>query len=145
DQGRSMIRGTISKLPADRLLLEQDESRLEVARQGGGMIKSAGVQPESLRLVAPGPVDGPLQEPAAKTLADILRHQAELDHLDLIRSAAVQLGEAGGRALDVQDMQLIPGIAEDGGERLIRHLAATQPVVILAHGVVKRAVIRHAR
>src|SRR5262245_12842832 len=88
--------------------------------------------------LAPGPADGPLQEPAAKTLADILRHQAELDRLDLIQSAAVQLGEAGRGALDAQDMQLISGVAEDGGERLIRELAATQPVVTLAHRVLKR-------
>src|SRR5262249_55595521 len=67
-----------SEFPANRLLLEQLEPALEVVGQGGGMIQSAGVQPESLRFVAPRLVDGPLQEPFPQPLADEIRRQTEL-------------------------------------------------------------------
>jgi len=86
------------------LLLEQHEPSLQIVGQSGGVIQRAGVQPESFWLVAPGFVDGPLEEPFAKSLADKFGHQAELDQLNLIRLAAIQLGEASGRGVDVQDV-----------------------------------------
>src|SRR5262249_14800988 len=124
-----------SKFPPNRLLLEQHEPRLRVIRQGGGVIQGAGVQPEALRLVAPGLVDGPLQKPFAQPLADEIREQAKLDQLNLMRRTAIQLSEASGRATHVQDVQLMAWIAEEGGQRLLRHFSATQPMVLFAHGV----------
>ena len=88
-----------SRLPANRLLFELHEPRLQVVGQGGCVIQSAGVQPESFRIVAPSFVDGPLQEPFAKPLSDELGHQAELHQLNLMRLAAIQLGEPSGRAI----------------------------------------------
>src|SRR4051794_3688575 len=103
------------------------------------------MQPESSRRVAPGFVDGPSQEPSTQPLADEVGHQAELDQLDLVRLAAIELGEAGGRAIDMQDVQLIPWVTDGGGKCLIRHLSATKPMEVLAHGVVERSIIRHGR
>ncbi len=74
------------------------------------MIQRAGVQPESFRRVTPGFVDGPLQEPSAKPLADEVGHQPGLHQLDFIRLPAIQLGKAGGRTIDVQDVQLLPWV-----------------------------------
>src|SRR4051812_44678797 len=103
------------------------------------------MQPEWLRPVGPGLVDGPLQEPSAKPLTDEIGHQAELGQLDLIRLAAIQLGKSSRRAIDVQDVQLISWVADDGGKGLIRQFPATQPMEAFAHGVVERAVMRHGR
>jgi len=67
--GAAAGRHLASKLSANRLLLELREAGLQIVGPGGGVIQRAGVQPESFRLVAPGLVDGPLQEPLAKSLA----------------------------------------------------------------------------
>ena len=82
--------------------MKQYESRLQIQGQGGGVIQSAGVQPESFRPVAPGFVDGPLQEPFAKPLPDEIGHEAELDQCNLIGLTTIQLGETSGRPINVQ-------------------------------------------
>jgi hypothetical protein len=52
------------------------------------------MEPEPPGPVAPGFVDGPLQELPAQALVDELRHQAELDEFDVVRVAPVQLGKS---------------------------------------------------
>ena len=105
---------TYSLLPANPFLLEQCKPRLFVIGQSGGVIQSAGVQPESSRnsRLCRWSIAGTI----AKPLADEVTHQAELDQLNLVRLAAVQFGKASRCAIDVQDMQLIPFIAQDGGK-----------------------------
>src|SRR5262245_42572693 len=65
------------------LFLVDDEARLQVVRQGSGVVLVAGVQPEAPGLVAPRPVDGPLEEIPPQALADELRQQPELHQFDL--------------------------------------------------------------
>src|SRR5262245_61950508 len=76
------------------LFLVDSEARLQVFRQGSRVVLGAGVQPEAPGLVAPRPVDGPLEEIPPQALADELRHQPELHQFDLAFGAPVQLGKA---------------------------------------------------
>src|SRR5207249_6600153 len=93
-----MSAGTLN-LPFFRHFLEQAESRLQVIGQGRRMIERASVQPEALGIVAPGLVDGPLKEVFPKSLTDEAGHEAELDQLDVLVLAAIQLRETGRRPL----------------------------------------------
>ena len=80
------------------------------------MIQRASVQPKPLRLVTPHLVNRPLQKPPSQSPADESRHQAELDQLDLIPLATIQLGKARRRSIDVQDVQLVPVLPTPDGK-----------------------------
>jgi hypothetical protein len=106
------------------------------------MIQRAGMKPESLGLIAPGFVDCPLQKILAEALTDELRHQAKLDQFDFVVVAPVQLGKARRRAFDMQDVDLVERIVDEGGKLGIRKAGSKKPIVVFAHTVVKKAVKR---
>ncbi len=79
------------------------------------MIERASVQPEPFGFVAPGSVDRPLQKPLSQPLADEISHQAELHHLNFVVFAPVEFRKTRRRTIDMQNMQFIPRVSNDGG------------------------------
>src|SRR5947209_14290485 len=112
--------GPRSDLSADHLFLVQIETSVAVIGQRGGMIQRAGMQPEPAGLVAPGLVHRPLEEPFAQTLPDEFGHQTELGQFDLAGDPPVQFGKARRRAVDVQNVNLVPRVIQDRSEFGIR-------------------------
>ncbi len=134
-----------SQFASDRFLFEEREACLQIVGQRGGMVERASVQPEAARLVAPGLVNGPLQEPFSETLADELARQPELDEFNLARLPTIEFCEAGRSSSDVQHVQFIEGMLNDGSELLVRHLAATEPMELATDGVVESPIVLHCR
>ena len=104
------------------------------------MVERASVQPEAASLITPSSVDGPLQKPFAQSAADELACEAELNQFDFAGLAAVELREAGGDAVDVQHLQFIERMLDDGGEVRVREFAAAEPMKRAADGVVQIAI-----
>ena len=100
---------------------------------------------KSRRLVAPRPVDGPLQEILAQPLADEFRDESELNDLDLVFFATIEFGEAAGNAVDMQHVDFIFRIVNDGRQRVITQSLATSPIPGCTDRVVKEAVIGDRR
>ena len=99
------------------------------------------MQPEAARLITPGLVDGSLQEPFSETLPDELARQSELDEFDLSRLPPIEFREAGMSSRDVQHMQFVERMLNDGSELLVRHLAATEPMELTADSVVESPIV----
>src|ERR1700736_6275695 len=108
-----MVRSDLAFL---RDFLVEGESGFQVIGQGRRMIEGAGVQPEALGVVPPDLVDGPLEEKLPESLADEARHEAKLNQLDVLWPAAVQLRKPGRSPLDVQHLDFVPRVLQDGGQ-----------------------------
>src|SRR5579871_2819994 len=110
------------------LFLVNGEARLQVIRQGSGMVLGAGMEPEAAGAIAPRLVDGPLEEIPPEALSDELRHQAELHQFNLALDPPIQLGETSRNALDHQDVNFKPRIVQQSSKFGVRQFLADGPV-----------------
>ena len=65
------------------------------------MVKCASMQPESLGLITPSLVNGPLQKPFAQSLANKLAYQTKLHQLDFVRLATIEFCKTRGHSIDM--------------------------------------------
>src|SRR3546814_1342648 len=98
---RSSSRNDAGQLRVEDLLLllaVGREARLLVQRQGAGVVHGVGVDREPLGRVAPGLLEGRVQQVAAEAAADAVRHEAEVGEVD---GAPVDRGLAPAVELEV--------------------------------------------
>src|SRR3546814_6968872 len=99
--------------------------------------------------LAPGLLDGGVEQVAAEPAADAVRHEPEVGEVDGAAGAArlvapVQLEVAGRRSVHMKHEDLDAVVGEDAGELGICHMAPIQPAPRAADRVVQLAVESHS-
>src|SRR5579875_4016279 len=107
------------------------------------MIEIAGMHPKALGSMAPGRIDGPIQQIGAEALADEIGDQPEIGELDLGIPAAIEFRIAGGRAGDIEYVDLDARVMDGLGEHGIVKGPSLVPEPRLTHRVVKVAIEVH--
>src|SRR3546814_3702403 len=100
-----------------------------VEGRGAGVISGVGVAREARGRVAPGLLEGRVQQVAAEAAADAVRHEAEVGEVDGAPvdrglAAAVELEVAGRGAVAVEHEDLDAVVRENAGEIRVAHLPA---------------------
>ena len=109
------------------------------------MVERAGLEDDAPRREAPGEIDDVGEEVPAEPAPDIFRRETEeLDFGDAL-GPRVDFGEARGRAVHVENVEMDGGIGEDARDLRVRNALAAHPFPGLADDRVDVAVEMHRR